>query len=150
IDTACSSSLTAGHLPCLSLRKRESEKGVGGGGHLILATLPHGPLGAAQMGAPDRRWQTVCASAEGDGRSEGCGIVVLRRLSDALKAGDRILAVIRGTAINQDGASSGFSVPNGVAQQSLIRRTLQVAGDEPAEIDYVESHGTGTALGDPI
>src|SRR5215510_4497111 len=150
IDTACSSSLTAVHLACSSLRNRECETALAGGVNLILATWPNVTLAAAQMVAPDGRCKTFDASADGYVRGEGCGIVVLRRLSDALKAGDRILAVIRGTAINQDGARSGFSVPNGVAQQSLIRRTLQVAGVEPAEIDYVESHGTGTALGDPI
>ena len=150
IDTACSSSLTAIHLACSSLRNRECETALAGGVNLILATWPNVTLAAAQMVAPDGRCKTFDASADGYVRGEGCGIVVLRRLSDAVKASDRILALIRGTAINQDGASSGFSVPNGIAQQALIRRTLEVAGVEPAEIDYVESHGTGTALGDPI
>jgi len=150
IDTACSSSLTTIHLACSSLRNRECETALAGGVNLILATWPNVTLAAAQMVAPDGRCKTFDASADGYVRGEGCGIVVLRRLSDALKAGDRILALIRGTAVNQDGASSGFSVPNGIAQQALIRRTLEVAGVEPAEIDYVESHGTGTALGDPI
>ena len=150
VDTACSSSLTAVHLACSSLRSRECDTALAGGVNLILATWPNVTLAAAQMVAPDGRCKTFDASADGYVRGEGCGIVVLRRLSDALKAGDNILALIRGTAINQDGASSGFSVPNGIAQQALIRRTLEVAGVEPAEIDYVESHGTGTALGDPI
>jgi iturin family lipopeptide synthetase A len=150
IDTACSSSLTAVHLACSSLRNRECETALAGGVNLILATWPNVTLAAAQMVAPDGRCKTFDASADGYVRGEGCGMVVLRRLSDALKAGDHILALIRGTAINQDGASSGFSVPNGIAQQALIRRTLEAAGVEPAEIDYVESHGTGTALGDPI
>jgi iturin family lipopeptide synthetase A len=150
IDTACSSSLTAIHLACSSLRNRECETALAGGVNLMLASWPNVTLAAAQMVAPDGRCKTFDASADGYVRGEGCGIVVLRRLSDALKAGDRILALIRGTAINQDGASSGFSVPNGIAQQALIRRTLEVAGVDPAEIDYVESHGTGTALGDPI
>ena len=150
IDTACSSSLTAVHLACSSLRNRECDTALAGGVNLILASWPNVTLAAAQMVAPDGRCKTFDASADGYVRGEGCGIVVLRRLSDALKAGDRVLALIRGTAINQDGASSGFSVPNGVAQQALIRRTLEAAGVRPAEIDYVESHGTGTALGDPI
>jgi natural product biosynthesis luciferase-like monooxygenase protein/amino acid adenylation domain-containing protein len=150
IDTACSSSLTAVHLACSSLRNLECETALAGGVNLILATWPNVTLAAAQMVAPDGRCKTFDASADGYVRGEGCGIVVLKRLSDAIKAGDGILAVIRGTAVNQDGASSGFSVPNGVAQQALIRRTLEVAGVEPGEIDYVESHGTGTALGDPI
>lgn len=150
IDTACSSSLTTIHLACSSLRNRECDMALAGGVNLILASWPNVTLAAAQMVAPDGRCKTFDASADGYVRGEGCGIVVLRRLSDALQAGDRILALIRGTAINQDGASSGFSVPNGIAQQALIRRTLEVAGVAPAEIDYVESHGTGTALGDPI
>jgi iturin family lipopeptide synthetase A len=150
IDTACSSSLTAVHLACSSLRNRECDTALAGGVNLILASWPNVTLAAAQMVAPDGRCKTFDASADGYVRGEGCGIVVLRRLSDALKAGDRVLALIRGTAVNQDGASSGFSVPNGVAQQALIRRALEAAGVSPAEIDYVESHGTGTALGDPI
>lgn len=150
VDTACSSSLTAIHLACSSLRNRECDTALAGGVNLILASWPNVTLAAAQMVAPDGRCKTFDASADGYVRGEGCGVVVLRRLSDALKAGDQILALIRGTAINQDGASSGFSVPNGIAQQALIRRTLEAAGVEPAEIDYVESHGTGTALGDPI
>lgn len=150
VDTACSSSLTAIHLACSALRNRECDAALAGGVNLMLATWPHVTLAAAQMVAPDGRCKTFDASADGYVRGEGCGIVVLKRLSDAQKSGDRVLAVIRGTAVNQDGASSGFTVPNGVAQQALIRRTLDAAGVAPHEIDYVESHGTGTALGDPI
>ncbi|HWI18784.1 MAG TPA: beta-ketoacyl synthase N-terminal-like domain-containing protein, partial [Vicinamibacterales bacterium] len=150
VDTACSSSLTAIHLACSALRNRECDAALAGGVNLMLATWPHVTLAAAQMVAPDGRCKTFDASADGYVRGEGCGIVVLKRLSDAQKAGDRVLAVIRGTAVNQDGASSGFTVPNGVAQQALIRRTLESAGVGANEIDYVESHGTGTALGDPI
>lgn len=150
VDTACSSSLTAIHLACSALRNRECDAALAGGVNLMLATWPHVTLAAAQMVAPDGRCKTFDASADGYVRGEGCGMVVLKRLSDAQKAGDRVLAVIRGTAVNQDGASSGFTVPNGVAQQALIRRTLAAAGIGPDEIDYVESHGTGTALGDPI
>ncbi len=150
VDTACSSSLTAIHLACSALRNRECDAALAGGVNLMLATWPHVTLAAAQMTAPDGRCKTFDAAADGYVRGEGCGIVVLKRLSDAQRSGDRVLAVIRGTAVNQDGASSGFTVPNGVAQQALIRRTLESAGVGAHEIDYVESHGTGTALGDPI
>ncbi|MDP3718283.1 MAG: amino acid adenylation domain-containing protein [Acidobacteriota bacterium] len=150
VDTACSSSLTAIHLACSALRNRECDTALAGGVNLMLATWPHVTLAAAQMVAADGRCKTFDASADGYVRGEGCGMVVLKRLSDAARDGDRILALIRGTAVNQDGASSGFTVPNGVAQQALIRRTLDAAGVAPAAIDYVESHGTGTALGDPI
>ena len=150
VDTACSSSLTAVHLACSALRNRECGTALAGGVNLMLAAWPNVTLAAAQMVAPDGRCKSFDASADGYVRGEGCGIVVLKRLADAVRSGDRILAVIRGTAINQDGASSGFSVPNGVAQQTLIRRALEAARVDPAEIDYVECHGTGTALGDPI
>ncbi|MBM3807743.1 MAG: amino acid adenylation domain-containing protein [Acidimicrobiia bacterium] len=150
VDTACSSSLTAIHLACSALRNRECDAALAGGVNLMLAAWPHVTLAAAQMTAPDGRCKTFDASANGYVRGEGCGMVVLKRLSDAQQAGDCVLAVIRGTAVNQDGASSGFTVPNGVAQQLLIRRTLDSAGVVASEIDYVESHGTGTALGDPI
>ena len=150
VDTACSSSLTAIHLACSALRNRECDAALAGGVNLMLAAWPHVTLAAAQMVAADSRCKTFDASADGYVRGEGCGVVVLKRLSDAVAAGDRVLAVIRGTAVNQDGASSGFTVPNGVAQQALIRRTLAAAGVDAHEIDYVESHGTGTALGDPI
>jgi iturin family lipopeptide synthetase A len=150
VDTACSSSLTAIHLACSALRNRECDAALAGGVNLMLATWPHVTLAAARMVAPDGRCKTFDASADGYVRGEGCGMIVFKRLSDAQKAGDRVLAVIRGTAVNQDGASSGFTVPNGVAQQALIRRTLESAGIGPDEIDYVESHGTGTPLGDPI
>ena len=130
IDTACSSSLTAVHLACSALRNRECETALAGGVNLILATWPNVTLAAAQMVAPDGRCKTFDASADGYVRGEGCGIVVLKRLSDAMKAGDRYPGADPGGAVNQDGASSGFTVPNGVAQQALIRRTLEAAGVE--------------------
>src|SRR6185295_11138256 len=102
------------------------------------------------MLSPSGRCRTFGASADGIVRGEGCGVVVLKRLSDARADGDRILALLRGTAINQDGRSSGITAPNGPAQEALIRETLERSGLLPSDIDYVEAHGTGTPLGDPI
>lgn len=150
VDTACSSSLTAAHLACNSLRNRECSTALVGGVNLILT--PETTIGAcrARMLARDGRCKTFDASADGFARGEGCGVVILRRLSDAQRDGDRILAVIRGSAVNQDGASSGFTVPSGPAQESLIRQALERSGMQPSDISYIEAHGTGTALGDPI
>jgi len=150
VDTACSSSLSAIHLACASLRAGECDQVLAGGVNLILTPRLYVTLSAAGMMAPDGRCKTFDASANGYVRGEGCGMVVLKRHSDAQVAGDRILAVIRASAVNQDGASSGFTVPNGVAQQKLIQQALAKAGVAPAEIDYVEAHGTGTAIGDLI
>ncbi len=100
--------------------------------------------------APDGRCKTFDASADGYGRGEGCGLVVLERLSDALADGDDVLAVIQGSAVNQDGASGGLTVPNGAAQRDLFKAALVDAQVQPAEVGLVEAHGTGTPLGDPI
>jgi acyl transferase domain-containing protein len=150
IDTACSSSLVTVHLACQSLRRRESDTALAAGTNLILS--PENSIACSQFGmlSPDGRCKTFDASADGYVRSEGCGVVVLRRLGDALRDGDRVLALIRGSAVNQDGASSGQTVPNGPAQQALIRQALDSSRLQPSEIDYIEAHGTGTALGDPI
>jgi acyl transferase domain-containing protein/acyl carrier protein len=150
IDTACSSSLVAVHLACQSLRTGESRLALAGGVNVILTPDPFVVFSRWGMMAPDGRCKTFDERADGFVRSEGCGIVVLKRLSDAQAEGDEILAVIRGSAVNQDGASSGLTVPNGLAQQAVIRQALRVAGAEPADVTYVEAHGTGTALGDPI
>lgn len=149
-DTACSSSLVALHQACQSLRAGECVQAIAGGVNLILTPEPTIALSRARMLAPDGRCKTFSAAADGYGRGEGCGVVVLKRLADAEAAGDTVLAVIRGSAVNQDGASSGFTVPSGAAQQELVRRALAQAGRTPDELDYVEAHGTGTPLGDPI
>ncbi len=150
LNTVCSSSLVAVHLACQSLRAGETDLALAGGVNVI--TSPEMHISLSRMGAlsPDGVSRTFDAAANGYVRSEGCGIVVLKRLSDALAAGDPILALIRGTAVNHDGPSGGLTVPNGPAQQALIRRALQNAGVAPHQISYVEAHGTGTPLGDPI
>jgi acyl transferase domain-containing protein/surfactin synthase thioesterase subunit/acyl carrier protein len=150
IDTACSSSLVALHLACQSLRTGETDLALAGGVNLVLRP----ELGAwmERMGAlsPTGRCRAFDADADGFVRAEGCGVVVLKRLSDARAAGDLILAVIRATVVNQDGKSNSFTAPNGLSQQALIREALQRAGLAPSAISYVEAHGTGTPLGDPI
>ncbi|MEO1132914.1 MAG: type I polyketide synthase, partial [Cyanobacteria bacterium J06639_1] len=150
VDTACSSSLVAVHLAAQSLRNRECDLALVAGVQLILS--PEITVGLSGMRAlsPDGRCKTFDASADGYGRGEGCGAIACKRLSDALNDGDRILAMVRGSAVNHDGPSSGLTVPNGQAQQALLRQALEAARVEPATIGYVEAHGTGTSLGDPI
>ncbi len=150
VDTACSSSLVAVHLAVRSLQGGESAMALAGGVHLLLS--PEMMVASTKLGAtaPDGRCKTFDASADGFGHGEGCGIVVLKRLADAEAAGDRILAVIRGTAVNQDGRSNSLTAPNGGAQQEVVRLALARAGIAPAQVGYVEAHGTGTRLGDPI
>ena len=150
IDTACSSSLVTVHLACQSLRRRESDQALAAGVNLILS--PENSIACSRWGmlAPDGRCKTFDADADGYVRSEGAGVVVLKRLSDALRDGDSVLAVVRGSAVNQDGPSSGQTVPNGPAQQAVLRQALAASRLAPVDIDYIEAHGTGTALGDPI
>jgi acyl transferase domain-containing protein/SAM-dependent methyltransferase len=150
VDTACSGSLVSVHLACQSLRAGESRLALAGGVNLILSPEVNINFSRARMMAPDGHCKTFDAAADGYVRGEGCGIVVLKRLRDALADGDRVLALIRGSAVNQDGRSSGLTVPNGPAQEAVIATALSKAGVEPSAIDYVEAHGTGTALGDPI
>ena len=150
VDTACSSSLVAVHLACQSLRASECSMAVAGGVNLMLSPLWNVPLSRMQILASDGRCKTFDAKADGMVRSEGCGAVVLKRLSDAVADRDRILAVIRGSAVNQDGRTNGITAPNGLSQRALVRQALRNAGVAAAEISHVETHGTGTPLGDPI
>jgi len=150
IDTACSASLIGVHLACESLRNRSSDLALAGGVHLMLVPQSYVLLSQLKALAPDGRSKTFDAAANGFGRGEGCGMVVLKRLSDAVAADDTILAVIRGSAINHDGHSGGLTVPSATAQAALIRQALEKAKVAPAEVGYVDAHGTGTALGDPI
>ena len=150
IDTACSSSLVASHLAVKSLRNGESDLALAGGVNLILSPDTSIALSKARMMAPDGRCKAFDAQADGFVRSEGCGVLVLKRLSDALADGDPIVAVIRGSASNQDGRSNGLTAPNGAAQEALLRAALADARVDGSAVDYVETHGTGTKLGDPI
>jgi acyl transferase domain-containing protein len=150
VDTACSSSLVAVHLACRSLLDGECRRALAGGVNLILSPIASIALSQGHVLAPDGTCRAFDAAAAGMVRGEGCAVLVLKRLSDARQDGDNILAAIRGSAINQDGPSSGLTVPNGPAQEALVRRALRNAGMEAADVDYIEAHGTGTPLGDPI
>ena len=150
VDTACSSSLVAVHLACNSLRAGEIRLALVGGVNLMLLPEVNINFCKANMLAADGRCKTFDAGADGYVRGEGCGIVILKRLDDALADGDRIRAVIRGSAVNQDGRSSGLTAPNGPSQEAVIRAALANAGLLASDVDYVEAHGTGTSLGDPI
>ena len=150
VDTACSSSLVAIDQACQSLRNGTSNLALAGGVNLILAPDTSIDFSKSGMLAPDGHCKTFDAGADGYVRGEGCGIIVLKRYSEAIRDGNRILAVIKSSAINQDGASSGLTVPNGEAQEALINTVLAKAKLKGSDIDYVEAHGTGTSLGDPI
>ncbi|MFE5502773.1 SDR family NAD(P)-dependent oxidoreductase [Amycolatopsis japonica] len=150
VDTACSSSLVAVHQALVSLQRGECELALAGGVNLLLSEGPFTTFRRAGLLAADGRCKTFDAAADGIVRGEGCGVVVLRRLADARSAGDRVLAVLRGSATNSDGRSNGLMAPNPAAQAELLREAYEVAGVERSTVDYVEAHGTGTLLGDPI
>jgi acyl transferase domain-containing protein/NADPH:quinone reductase-like Zn-dependent oxidoreductase/acyl carrier protein len=150
IDSACSSSLVAVHLACQSLRWGESDIALAGGVNIMAAPDLMIPLSKVGFTSTRGRCRTFDAGADGFVRGEGCGAIVLKRLSDAVAAGDRILSVIRSSVVNQDGRSTVMAAPNGLAQQALVREALEIARIEPSRIGLLETHGTGTALGDPI
>lgn len=150
IDTACSSSLVAIHYACLSLRGGECRSALAGGVNLMLAPFSNITFSQSSMLSPAGRCATFDAAADGFVQGEGCGVIVLKLLRDALEDGDRIEAVIRGSAVNQDGASSGLTAPNGPAQEAVIRAALSDGGVAAQDVSYVEAHGSGTPLGDPI
>jgi acyl transferase domain-containing protein/acyl-CoA synthetase (AMP-forming)/AMP-acid ligase II/NADPH:quinone reductase-like Zn-dependent oxidoreductase/acyl carrier protein len=150
IDTACSSSLVAIHMACESLRNAQADLAIAGAVNLILSPEVTIAFSHARMMAADGRCKTFDAKADGYVRAEGAGAVVLKRLSDALRDRDHILALVRGSAVNQDGRTAGIAAPNASAQQSVIREALAQAGVAPRELTYIEAHGTGTSIGDPI
>ncbi len=150
IDTACSSSLVAVHNACLSLRDGDCDMALAGGVNLILSPELTITFSQARMMSTDGRCRTFDASTEGYGRGEGAGIVLLKRLSDAVRDKDNIIGVIKGSAVNQDGRSNGITAPNSLSQQAVINEALDNAGLAPDQVNYIETHGTATPLGDPI
>ncbi|MGH9764174.1 MAG: type I polyketide synthase, partial [Blastocatellia bacterium] len=150
VDTACSSSLVALHQACQSLRHGECDLALVGGANLILAPELTRAFAQAGMMSPNGRCRTFDKQADGYVRGEGCGVVVIKRMRDALRDSDPMLALVKGSALNQDGRTNGLTAPSGFAQEEVIAQALVNAGVRPEEIDYVEAHGTGTQLGDPI
>ncbi|MEU4380442.1 6-methylsalicylic acid synthase [Micromonospora echinofusca] len=148
VDTACAGSLTALHMACQSLREGETPVAIVGGINIMATPALFVALDAAGATAPDGRSKAFDKDADGYGRGEGAGVVVLKRLVDALSDGDRVLAVIRGSGVFQDGRSDGMMAPNGTAQEHMLRLTYARAGIAPETVDYVEAHGTGTPVGD--
>ncbi|MDF3289060.1 type I polyketide synthase [Streptomyces silvisoli] len=150
VDTACSSSLVAVHLAVRALREGDCSLALAAGVNLILAADNWVSVSKAGMMSPTGRCRSFGAGADGFVRADGCGVLVLKTLAQAQRDGDEIHAVIRGSAVNQDGASNGLTAPNGPAQEAVIRAALSDAGVRPEQVGYVEAHGSGTPLGDPI
>ena len=150
VDTACSASLTAVHLACESLRRGESSMALAGGVNLLISPLIHQGFAEAMALSPDGRCKAFAAEADGIGRGEGAGLVCLKPLGQARADGDRIYALIRGGAIGQDGLTNGLSAPSPAGQRAVLARAYASCGVDPAQVDFIEAHGTGTALGDPI
>ncbi len=150
VDTACSSSLVAVHLACQSLRLRETDLALAGGVSITLRPETQIAISAWGLLSPQGRCATFDAAADGFVRGEGAGVVVLKRLTDAVRDGDRVLAVVRSSAVNQDGRSNGVTAPNTAAQCDVIADALRSGDVAPESVNYVEAHGTGTVLGDPI
>ncbi|WP_186002078.1 type I polyketide synthase [Corallococcus sp. Z5C101001] len=150
VDTACSSSLVATHLACQSLREGECDVALVGGSNLLLSPRMTVYFSKLKALSPDGACKAFDSAANGYVRGEGAGVVVLKRLSQALADGDPVLAVIRGTAVNQDGRSNGLTAPSRPAQERVIESALRQGGVAPLDVGYVEAHGTGTSLGDPI
>ncbi|HEY2514993.1 MAG TPA: polyketide synthase, partial [Polyangiaceae bacterium] len=150
VDTACSSSLLAVHLACQSLREGECDLAIAAGANALLDPALSIYLSRARALSPTGRCRAFDAAADGFVRSEGCAVIVLRRLDDARTRGDRVRAVVRGSAVNNDGKSNGLTAPNGAAQRRLLEDALRAARVEADQVGYLEAHGTGTPLGDPI
>ncbi len=150
IDTACSSSLVAIHQAVAGLQRHEADLVLAGGVHASFAGRPLELRANAGMLSPTGQCWTFDAAADGFVSGEGCGLIVLKRLSDAKADGDRIWAVIPGSAVNQDGASQGLTVPSAPSQEKAMEQALARAGASPSDVDYLEAHGTGTVVGDPI
>ena len=150
VDTACSSSLVAIHYACQSLKNREIDYAIAGGVNVLLMPESNITLCKAKALSPEGQCKTFDENADGYARAEGCGVIFLKRLSDALRDKDTILAVIKGSAVNNDGKSAGLTVPNGKSQEEVMMKALSQTDLSSSDVSYIEAHGTGTPLGDPI
>ena len=150
VDTACSSSLVAIHLACRSIASGECDQAIAAGVNVLLSPALTNTFRQAGMLSPVGRCKAFDADADGYVRGEGCGVLLLKRLSDAVDSGDTILGVVSGSAISQDGRSNGLTAPSGEAQRRVVKEAIRLANLQASDISYVEAHGTGTSLGDPI